>query len=78
VLLVDLDDELAAQLVAEAVHRGHSVERATSGSLEPILDQYLPEVVIAGGRALPALPEGVPVVMLGHAESPTVGRTRAR
>jgi DNA-binding response OmpR family regulator len=73
VLLVDLDDELAAQLVAEAVHRGHSVERATSGSLEPILDQYLPEVVIAAGRALPALPEGVPVLMLGPAESPTVG-----
>lgn len=73
VLLVDVDDDTAAQLVAEAVHRGHAVERATSGSLEPILDQYLPEVVIAGGRTLPALPEGVPIVMLGDVESPSAG-----
>jgi len=73
VLLVDVDDELAAPLVAEAVHRGHAVERATSGNIETILDQYLPEVVICAGRDLPTLPEGVPVVMLGHMEAPSAG-----
>jgi DNA-binding response OmpR family regulator/HPt (histidine-containing phosphotransfer) domain-containing protein len=77
VLLVDIDDDLAAQLVAEGVHRGHAMERATLGNLEPILDQYLPEVVICAGRELPPLPEGVPIVMLGHLEgASSAGRVR--
>ncbi len=77
VLLIDVDDDLAAQLVAEGVHRGHAVERASLGNLEPILDQYLPEVVICAARELPPLPEGVPIVMLGHLEgTASAGRMR--
>lgn len=64
VLLVDVADDLAAPLVAEATHRGHAVERATSAGLEAILDQQLPEVVIASGSVPPSVPDSVPVVML--------------
>ncbi len=64
-LLVDVPDDLAAPLVAEAVHHGHAVERTSSAALEALLDQYLPDLVISGGRAVPSLPDGVPVVMLG-------------
>lgn len=63
-LLVDVADGLAAPLISEAIHRGHAVERAGSAGLASILDQQLPQVVIASGSALPAVPDSVPVVML--------------
>ncbi len=69
VLLVDVDDEIAAPLVAEAIHRGHAVGRVTAAGLEAVLDQQLPQVVIASGATLPAVPEAVPVVMLPTGES---------
>ncbi len=64
VLLVDVDDEIAAPLVAEAIHRGHAVERTSSEGLEAILDQGLPQVIIAAGSAFPSVPDAVPLVML--------------
>lgn len=69
ILLVDLPDELAAPLISEAIHRGHAVERASSSSLAAILDQQLPQVVIASGATLPAVPDTVPVVMLPTANT---------
>ena len=64
VLLVDVADDLAAPLIAEAIHRGHAVERTSSAGLGAILDQQLPQVVIASGPTLPTVPDAVPVVML--------------
>lgn len=78
-LLVDIGEELAAPLIAEAVHRGHAIERTTSGGLQQVLDQYLPEVVLAMGPMAPVVPEGVPVVLLSDGEGPSAsmgGRVR--
>ncbi|MBX7120465.1 MAG: response regulator [Gemmatimonadaceae bacterium] len=78
ILLVDVSEDTAAALIAEALHRGHGVERIVSGALETVLASGVPEVVIAGGDTLPALPEGVPVVLLGASELPSAGVTRVR
>jgi DNA-binding response OmpR family regulator len=67
-LLVDLDDEVAGPLVAEAVHRGHFVERVTAAALEAMLDANLPRAVIASARAHVTVPEGVPLVLLQGSE----------
>lgn len=78
-LLVDVGDDIAAPLIAEAVHRGHAIERSTSSGLQQLLDQYLPEVVIAMGPMMPLVPEGVPVVLLSDGEGPSAsvgGRVR--
>ncbi len=63
-LLVDLDDEVAGPLIAEAVHRGHFVERVPAAGVEAILDQQLPQVVIASARVPLTVPEGVPTILL--------------
>lgn len=79
VLLVDLPDDVAGPLVAEAIHRGHAVERASSATLAAILDQQLPQVIIASGSALPAVPDSVPVVMLPTGDTlPDTDASRVR
>lgn len=71
ILLVEVPEDAAAALIAEALHRGYGAERVTAAALESVLEDGAPEVVIAGGAALPPVPEGVPVVLLGAAETPS-------
>lgn len=63
-LLVEVEDEVAAPLVAEAVHRGHFVERVPAAGVATILDHELPQVVIASSRVALSVPDGVPTVLL--------------
>lgn len=78
-LVVEIPDEVAAPLVAEAVHRGHFVERVPAAGIDAILDQQLPQVLIASSRVSLTVPDGVPVVLLQGSDGvvrPHGARTR--
>jgi DNA-binding response OmpR family regulator len=63
-LLVDLDDETAAPLVTEGMHRGYFVERITASAFDGMLVAGLPQAVIAAARVSLTVPDGVSVVLL--------------
>lgn len=67
-LLVDLEDDVAAPLVSEGMHRGYFVERVAAGAFDGMMVAGLPQAVIApAGVALP-VPDGVPLVLLMGAD----------
>jgi DNA-binding response OmpR family regulator len=70
-LLIDLPDRLAAQLIPEAMHRGYFVERASAQELDGVLDGTPPQAVIADARVPVTVPEGVPLLLL-HAAGTVV------
>ena len=63
-LLVDLEDEVAAPLVSESMHRGYFVERMSAGEAREFLHAGLPQAVIAAARTALVVPDGVPFVLL--------------
>lgn len=73
-LLVDLADEIAAPIVAEAMHRGHFVERVSASAVESMLGENLPQAVIASSDSPIIVPEGVPLLVLQPAGSPATER----
>ncbi|MEX2182331.1 MAG: response regulator [Gemmatimonadaceae bacterium] len=64
VLLVEVPDEAASGLVAEAMHRGYHVEQASAGALVEVLESSAPTIVVAGAHVSLSLPEGVPLIQL--------------
>lgn len=66
-LLVDLPDRIASQLIPEAMHRGYFVERLNAQEIGGVLAGTPPQAVIASARETIAVPEGVPLMLLHEA-----------
>lgn len=66
--LVGLDDEQAAPLVTEGMHRGYFVERIDAAGLPTLFDAGIPQAVIAAAAVPVVVPEGVPLVLLQSAD----------
>lgn len=64
VLLVEVPDEAATPLVAEAMHRGLQVERVTADSAPEIIAAATPMVVVAGAHVTLGVPDGIPHLLL--------------
>ncbi len=64
VLLVDLDDDVAMPIVAEALHRGRFVERLPGHLAQGVIDARGPAGVVAAADVLLTLPPGTAHVLL--------------
>ena len=63
-LLVEVPEEAATLLVAEAMHRGFHVEQAPVGAVAEIFTTTPPTIVVAGSQLSLSMPEGVPLILL--------------
>ena len=63
-MLVDLDDELAMPIVAEALHRGRFVERIPSHLAQELIDTRAPAGVVSAADVLLTLAPGTAHVLL--------------
>lgn len=63
-MLVDLEDEVAMPIVAEALHRGRFVERIPSHLAQELIDARAPAGVVSAAEVLLTLPPGIAHVLL--------------
>jgi DNA-binding response OmpR family regulator/HPt (histidine-containing phosphotransfer) domain-containing protein len=63
-LMVEVPDDAATPLVAEAMHRGLQVERVSAAAAAEIIAAAPPSVVVAGAHVVLEVPDGVPHLLL--------------
>lgn len=63
-LLVDLPEDAAPGIVAEALHRGYAVEQITAQGVAAVFEASQPTIVIAGAHVPLSVPDGVPLLLL--------------
>lgn len=74
-LLVEVPEEAATRLVAEAMHRGYHVERVTAQGVAAVFEATPPSIVVAGAQVALQVPEGIPLLLLRGADG-VVATTR--
>ncbi len=63
-LLVEVSEEVAPGIVAEAMHRGYAVEQVTAQGVAAVFEATQPTIVVAGAHVALSVPEGVPLLLL--------------
>lgn len=74
VLLVDLPEEAASALVAEATHRGYKVEQVSAAGAAELLRVTPPAIVVSGAHLELEVPDGVAHLLLRAAGAPVATR----
>ncbi len=76
-LLVEVSDDAAPGIVAEAMHRGYAVEQVTAQGVAAVFEATQPTIVIGGAHVTLTVPEGVPLLLLRGADGAVAPRAAA-
>lgn len=73
-LLVEVPEDAATGIVAEAMHRGYAVEQVTAQGVSAVFEAAQPTIVIGGAHVPLTVPEGVPLLLLRGADGAVAPR----